>query len=376
MYGQDAWLIDMDGRVVHHWVMEHMPGPYGHLLPNGNLLWLGRGTNVIEGFGGNATELVEVNWDGSEVWRLDDTMLNHDAVRLKNGNTLLNRYVEVPEETAGKIQGGLPNTRNNGKIYSCAFREITPDKETVWEWIHYEHLDMETDVICPLCPQSIWGYTNAMDVFGNGDIVFTLRFLNTVCILDRKTGEIKWRSSLKLNLGHPHDCTVLENGNILLFDNGFHRRPTSEDDAGLSEHEYSRIVEIDIESNKIVWEYIDKLNVFYSTFCGGTQHLPNGNTLICESMKGRFFEVTPDKEIVWEYRNPFLTLHPPAWGAPDWFETNETYRCLRYGPDFEGFNGKDLAPTNFEYVVQPKREMTAKEEEETKIYARLKKLGY
>ena len=43
MYGQDAWLIDMEGNVVHHWLMEHMPGPYGHLLPNGNLLWQGRG---------------------------------------------------------------------------------------------------------------------------------------------------------------------------------------------------------------------------------------------------------------------------------------------------------------------------------------------
>lgn len=87
MYGEDAWLIDMKGNVIHHWAMQHMPGPCGHLLPNGNLLWLGRSPDAIEGFGGNSTELVEVDWDGKEVWRVDDLCLNHDFIRLKNGNT-------------------------------------------------------------------------------------------------------------------------------------------------------------------------------------------------------------------------------------------------------------------------------------------------
>ena len=214
-----------------------------------------------------------------------------------------------------------------------------------------------------------------MDVFPNGDILFTLRFLNTVCILDRKSGDIKWRWGPEHAIGHPHDCTILDNGNILLFDNGFHRRPAGRDDAGLSEQEYSRVLEVNIESGKIVWEYIDKLGVFYTTFCGGTQRLPNGNTLICESMKGRFFEVTPDKEIVWEYANPFLTLHPPAWNQ-GWVETNETFRCLRYGPDFEGFKGRELDPARFELVVQPRREKTDAEKAEEAVYARLTRLGY
>ena len=355
MHGQDAWLIDMTGQIVHHWLMENIPGPYGHLLPNGNLLWLGRGTNLIEEFRGSATELVEADWQGREVWRLDDNMLNHDFVRLENGNTLINRYVPVPENIARRIRGGLPNTTMDGVVYSCSFQEITREKEVVWEWKHYEHLDPEKDVICPLCPQSIWGYTNAMDVFPNGDILFTLRFLNTICILDRKTGQIKWRWGPEAALGHPHNCSVLENGNILLLDNGFHRRPTGNDDADLSEQEYSRVLEVNVEKREIVWEYVDRLNAFYTTFCGGTQRLPNGNTLICESMKGRFFEVTPEKEIVWEYRNPFLTMHPPAW-THGWFATNETFRCYRYAPGFDGFKGKDLNPDNFEWVVRRKTE--------------------
>ena len=37
---------------------------------------------------------------------------------------------------------------------------------------------------------------------------------------------------------------------------------------------------------------------------GSARRLPNGHTLICEAMRGRIFQVTPNGEIVWEYVNP------------------------------------------------------------------------
>ena len=43
---------------------------------------------------------------------------------------------------------------------------------------------------------------------------------------------------------------------------------------------------------------------FYSHFKGAAQRLPNGNTLITESTRGRAVEVTPAGEIVWEFYNP------------------------------------------------------------------------
>jgi hypothetical protein len=383
MYGKDAWLIDMEGNVVHNWKMKQMPGPYGKLLENGNVLWQGRGIDAIEGFGGNATELVEVDWEGNEVWRYDDPFLNHGFLRMKNGNTLINRYIEIPKDIAAKVKGGVAGTELDGKIYGCSFQEITPEKEVVWEWKHYEHMDVETDILCPLCPRSIWGYTNAMDIMPDGNLVFTLRYLNTVVIIDRKTGEIIWRWGPKHSIGHPHDCTALPNGNILLFDNGFHRKPyvCSDDDdlevspAGISEEEYSAILEINPKTNEIVWDFRDRLNLFYTNVCGGAQRLPNGNTLVCESTKGRFFEVTPEKEIVWEYINPFMTNHPPYWNY-DWQPTAETFRAFRFGPDFPGLEGKDLNPKNYEWSVLPREEKSEEEKEEEAILSRLTKLGY
>ena len=44
---------------------------------------------------------------------------------------------------------------------------------------------------------------------------------------------------------------------------------------------------------------------FFSDHAGGVQRQPNGNTLICEAVNGRVFEVTPGGEIVWDWVNPF-----------------------------------------------------------------------
>ena len=90
----------------------------------------------------------------------------------------------------------------------------------------------------------------------------------------------------------PHHASLLENGNILLFDNGTSRK-------------YSRVLEVNPGTEKIEWEYkAPNPESFYSETRGAAQRLPNGNTLITESHKGRVFEVTPDKEIVWEFYNP------------------------------------------------------------------------
>ncbi|MGI8637601.1 MAG: hypothetical protein ACR2KZ_19560, partial [Segetibacter sp.] len=57
---------------------------------------------------------------------------------------------------------------------------------------------------------------------------------------------------------------------------------------------------------KPAWVYMaaDTLS-FFSSFISGAQRLENGNTFINEGAKGRFFEVTKEGKIVWEYLNPY-----------------------------------------------------------------------
>ena len=67
----------------------------------------------------------------------------------------------------------------------------------------------------------------------------------------------------------------------------------------------SAVLELDPLTGETVWAYEGNPdNGFFTETCGSNQRLPNGNTLISESDSGRAFEVTADKQIVWEYYNP------------------------------------------------------------------------
>ncbi|MBA7657157.1 hypothetical protein ES703_65088 [subsurface metagenome] len=45
-----------------------------------------------------------------------------------------------------------------------------------------------------LCPRTIWGYVNGIDVLPNGDMVASFRHLNNLMIIDKNTKAIEWRS--------------------------------------------------------------------------------------------------------------------------------------------------------------------------------------
>ncbi len=123
-----------------------------------------------------------------------------------------------------------------------------------------------------------------------------------------------------------HDVRWIEKGkpgagNLMVFNN----HPPGEIDfsnMGNTGNNYSAVYELTpsvdkngkyvIEKNKPfapekpVWVYIapDTLS-FFSSFISGAQRMENGNTFINEGAKGRFFEVTKEGKIVWEYLNPY-----------------------------------------------------------------------
>jgi hypothetical protein len=90
------------------------------------------------------------------------------------------------------------------------------------------------------------------------------------------------------------------------------------------------VIEVDPATNAIVWRFQEPArHTFFSAMISNAQRLPNGNTLINEGMFGRFFEVTPEGDVVWEYVNPYFG--PPT--ATPKGQTNNVFRAYRYTAD-------------------------------------------
>src|SRR5205085_2683663 len=102
-------------------------------------------------------------------------------------------------------------------------------------------------------------------------------------MIERPSGNIRWQIGAP-PLAQQHDPRPLPNGNILIFDNGTHRRDNPAT--------FSRVIEVDPRTNDIVWQYADQsIFNFFSPYISGAQRLANGNTLICEGCHGRLFDV-------------------------------------------------------------------------------------
>ena len=98
----------------------------------------------------------------------------------------------------------------------------------------------------------------------------------------------------------------------------------------------------------LTWTYTspDKYS-FYSAFISGAQRLKNGNTLVTSGAQGRFMEVTPENDIVWEYWNPYMYNYKLPDGSPAQpvgpFIYNQ-FRSTHFTLDHAAFVGKDLKP--------------------------------
>ncbi len=332
--GDHATLVDLEGRVCHRW-QRHEGIRYAYLLANGNLLCRTapeRQVDLVKGIGGSSSALLELDWQSNVVWKYRNPMLHHDYERLPNGNTLVLLWEPLSPEFSRQIKGGMPSDADPDHMLEDVVAEITPEGTSVYEWHAGQHFSIAQDIICPLENRREWGHGNSLNVTPDGDLLVSFRRTDTVGIVERASGQFKWKWG-RGELGHQHHPTYLDNGNVLLFDNGAHT----------SRLAASRVLEVNPETNEIVWKYEGSPPMsFYSHNISSADRLPNGNTLICEGAAGRIFEVMPNKTIVWEYINPFF--YPDTRSGSS---GNATFRAHRYGPDHPALQGRDLDPKLF-----------------------------
>ena len=296
-HAQAAYLMDMRGQIIHEWthdffrVFPEHKGPRSgenidfwrraHLFENGDLL------AIYEGFG-----LIKLDKDSNLIWA-NPLGFHHDLFLGKNGEiyTLTHKAKVIP--TIHKYEPVLEDF----------ITILDPDGNVVREVSLLEAFQRSSFAsFLDKMPRSgdIF-HTNTIEVldgsnverspiFKKGNVLISVLGMNVVAIVDMDTESVVW--GLSGQWKRQHQPTLLDNGHLLVFDN-------------LGNRGMSKVVEIDPLTQQIVWLYEGtEENAFRSRTCGSNQRLANGNTLITESDRGRAFEVTPDKRIVWEYYNP------------------------------------------------------------------------
>ena len=343
MAGEATYLIDMAGQVVHLWRHTRVKPFYARLLPTGTLGVIGVDVAVqppelppgaipsfsqnIRRLGGNATHLIELDWDGNVVWEYANEAIHHDFARLPNGNTLLPEWVELAADVARGVRGGHRVAEKLPAMLSDDIIEVSPKGDEVRRIHLWQLLDPRRDPICPMERRREWTHVNGLDLTREGDIVFSCRENSRVGRIDGKSGALAW----KLPAGttsHQHHPSVLANGNLQLFDNGQHAEGWTR----------SRVIEVNPKDNAIVWQYeADPPYSFFSSHISGAERQPGGNVLICEGGSGRIFEITPKGETVWEWLSPFSQ-------RVNGILAHRIFRAHRYTADHPALSGRELDP--------------------------------
>ncbi|MGH7858080.1 MAG: arylsulfotransferase family protein, partial [Candidatus Binatia bacterium] len=287
-----ADLIDLRGRLVHSW----RPKPCGKwgqadLLPDGSLL--------VVGSSAGKRLVMKLDWHSELVWKrsLD---FHHDVELTPSGRvlSLLMRNREAPVDGAMQTirddllallddRGNLLETVSLMDVLGAdpAQQVIRPTRARTRRALDYFHANsiewMRRDELFGTAP-----------LYGPDNVLVSMRNQDIVAIVDWRRRHLVWWWGRGELMG-PHDATLLDNGNILIFDNGLGR-------------DWSRIVEVDPRTNRIAWQYrADPPQAFHTAALGGAQRLPNGNTLFANSYSGEVFEVTSDGQVVWKFVTPY-----------------------------------------------------------------------
>ncbi len=165
-----------------------------------------------------------------------------------------------------------------------------------WEWLFREHypelLDRDTGGGAGGVRTEDWTHVNDVDEVAPGKYLLSPRNFDQVILVDRETGEIE------LKLGSEGDHSVMHEQHNPVYLESESGRPT----ILVADSEGDRIVEYERRAGG--WERTWTLSGEFS-WPRDADRLPDGNTLVVDSLNHRVVEVAPDGEIVWEVYAPW-----------------------------------------------------------------------
>jgi hypothetical protein len=321
-----AFLINMRREVVHKWSLSfsqiwphpsHLRGPVQdslvcifacHPYPNGDLLVVLHGLEQIA----NGYGLIKLDKDSNVLWKYAANI--HHDVDVGDDGTIYAIQHDIADDMPAGLEFiptpclvdslvllGPDGTLKKKPIPILeAFRdsryralldclERGPRRKPAPGAPAGPHFDEKTLMRDAVHMNSVavlrHGLAPRFPAFKAGQVLFSLRHLDAVGVLDPDSGALVWAARGPWHA--QHDAQFLDNSRLLIFDNG-----------GLLKG--SRVLEYDPQTQAIPWSYSGEGRTpFYTSEKGMSQRLSNGNTLIVNSEAGELLEVTRGKEVVW-----------------------------------------------------------------------------
>jgi len=404
--GQDTFLIDLSGKVVHSWTTERRPSQAAYLLDDGSLLRTAKIPNQTFTIpGGPAGGIQKFDWEGNLTWDYqvadEKRLTHHDIEPLPNGNVLVVAWELKTRDEA--IAAGRDSIKlQDGELWPEVILEIKPNGlnggDVVWEWHLWDHVVQSLDSSKPNFgrafehpelidlnfvdrPIADWIHMNSIDYNPKLDqILLSGRTFDEVWVIDHSTtteqaaghtggrqgkgGDLlyRWGNPFAYFAGSPFDQKLFGQhdphwnpeglpgaGNILIFNNGSTRdqRPFSTVDEITppvnDDGSYRREPNMAFAPKELTWQYENGENLF-SQRVSGAQRLPNGNTLICSGETGHVFEVKPDGQVVWDFHNNLGATKgdPKSSRSGSSLGGVAMFRATRYPRDHPAFRGRAL----------------------------------
>lgn len=383
--GDKVYLIDNCGEIVHSWDNLVNEIRRVHLLDNGDILFHSA-EHVVAGVTNMKGGLIKkYDWNGNLIWEytiFGPTYLqHHDIEPLPNGNVLAVVY-----KLRSSIDALLKGKTTVGNLLSVErIIEYQPvglnNANVVWEHDFWNHLVQDVNSALPnyVDIKNSLGkldinyintttndlqHVNAISYNPNSDLIaISSRTFNEVYIIDHSTttaeaasdvggnfgmgGQILWRwgnpeaykrgtASDKILYGQ-HDVHWIADslpygGSLICFSNGKDRPGGNISTVEIIEPNFNLTADSTyLPIAPVTYNSIDINDVLYSSCCGGTQLLDNGNVLFSLSQVGKIVELTASGDKVWEYKNPVSTSGIQAQGqthitnSPFWIAKRYPY---------------------------------------------------
>ena len=228
-------------------------------------------------------------------------LLHHDIYQLSNGNWAYINFIDKEYDFSPLGVDSLYNVRGDG------ITEIDRDGKVVWQWNAFDHSSPLDDPeilnangpFGSLSVRGDWMHANSIAEDINGDIYVSFNRLEQFWKIDKESGEVIYKlgrgGDIKLSEeaipSFIHSLSLLDNGDIMFYENGTSKRG------------YSRVLAYRVNEEDKTAELVKNIKLpasLTSFFQSSVYMIDNSHILVHSSNKNNTAILDCNGKIVWQ----------------------------------------------------------------------------